>query len=216
MKTINSIRQYIPIVFFSLALMATSSEVSAQNQRNNNKSDKNINRKEYRNERSGRQDQPTARSENRNGDRKEYKNDRSYGQNQSLDRNESRNRDGNNYERQNSGRNNGNYESSQNYSNHPKYGRVYQRFDHNPIVFRHSRGNYYYSGNQFYSYRRGVGYYVVEPPRNEYFSNLPFECERVHAHGQVFYQNGDLFFSYSPRGYRIVPSPFEVNFSVRF
>ena len=201
MKTINSIRQFLPVVIFSLALMAASGEVTAQNHRDNNKSTKNSNHKESKN------------------DRFVKNNDRKFG-------NDYRNRDGKNYERQNSDRNNGIYEYSQrskqpnhsqyNYSDHPKYGRVYQRFDHNPLVFKHSHGNYYYSGNNFYSYRRGVGYYVVEPPHHVYFRDLPFRCERVYARGQVFYRNGDLFFSYSPRGYIIVPSPFQVNFSVRF
>jgi hypothetical protein len=224
MKAINSIRQYLPVVIFSLALMATSIEVSSQNRRNNNKSDKNSDRKEYRN---NRQYQPSARNADRNSDREEYGNDRSYRQDQSTNRNDYRNRDGRSYERQNSGRNNGNYEYNQRYSrnsnysrsnyyDHPRYGRVYQQFDHNPVVFRHPQGNYYYSGNNFYTYRRGIGYYVVEPPRDVYFRDLPFECERIHSHGQVYYRNGDLFFSYSPRGYVIVPSPFQVNFSLRF
>lgn len=195
MKTIHAIRQYLPVVFFSFALMAASGEVTAQNNRNNNKSDKKSDHKEY--------------------------------SNSQLVRNDNRHGDGRSYERQHSDRKNGSYVYSErnskkqnyshkNYSNHPKYGRVYQSFDHNPLVFRHSHGNYYYSGNNFYSYRRGIGYYVVEPPRQVYFRDLPFRCERVYAHGQAYYRNGDLFFSYSPRGYVIVPSPFQVNFSVRF
>lgn len=203
MKTINSIRQIFPVAFFSLALMAASVEVSAQNNRNNKKSDKYSDRKEYR-----------------NSDRSVQKYDRKSGY-------DSRNRDGKDYARYHSGKKNGNFAyndhnskkknySHKNYINHPKYGKVYQRFDHNPLVFKHSRGNYYYSGNNFYSYRKGVGYYVVEPPRQVYFRDLPFRCERVYAHGQAYYRNGDLYFSYSPRGYVIVPSPFQVNFSVRF
>ncbi len=197
MKTINSIRQYLPVVFFSIALMAASVEVSAQKNRNNNKSDKKYDRKEYKNDHSNRNDQSSARYEKRD-------------------------RDGDHYKRQYSGRDNDNYQYSQryskhqNYSNHPKYGRVYQRFDRNPVVFRHSQGNYYYSGNNFYNYRRGVGYYVVEPPRNVYFRDLPFRCETVYSHGHEYYRNGDLFFSYSPRGYVIVPSPIGINLSVRF
>ena len=182
-------------------MMAASVDGTAQNHRNNNKSDKKGDRKEYRNNHSVRND------------------DRKSG-------NEDQHRDARSYERQHSGRNNGNYKYSEgyskrnyshkNYSHHPKYGKVYQRFDHNPVVFRHSHGNYYYSGNNFYSYRKGVGYYVVEPPRQVYFRDLPFRCERVYAHGHEYYRNGDLFFSYSPRGYIIVPSPFQVNLSVRF
>jgi hypothetical protein len=203
MKTLNAIRQILPVVFFALTLMAASVEVTAQNKGNYKKSDKNSDRKEYR-----------------NTDRSVQKYDKKSG-------NDSRYGDGKDYARYHSGKKNGTYVysdhnskkknySHKNYINHPKYGKVYQRFDHNPVVFRHSRGNYYYSGNNFYSYRRGVGYYVVEPPRQVYFRELPFRSERVYAHGQPYYRNGDLYFSYTPRGYVIVPSPFKVNFSVRF
>jgi len=189
MKTFNSIRQYLPVIIFSLALMAASGEVSAQNHRNN--------------------------KSHKNNDHNEYRNDRSVRNNDRKSENKWREKDGRNYEYSKGYSKKHNY-SHNNYFTHPKYGRVYQRFDHNPIVFRHSHGNYYYSGNNFYSYRKGVGYCVVEPPRNVYFRDLPFRCERVYVHGQAFYRNGDLFFNYSPRGYVIVPSPFEVSFSVKF
>lgn len=202
MKTINAMKQYFPIVILSFALMAVSAIGSTQNSRNDNKSDKNSDHKEYRNnEHSG----------------KKY--DKKSGNNYAY-------RNGRNYDKHNSGKEIRNYRYSEgnlkqnysykNYSNHPKYGKVYQRFDHNPLVFSHSKGNYYYSGNNFYSYRNGVGYYVVEPPRQVYFRDLPFKCERVYAHGHEYYRNGNLFFNYSPRGYTIVPSPFQANLSVRF
>lgn len=202
MKTINAMRQYIPVIILSFAMMAVSVDGSAQNHRKDNKSEKKNDRKEYRTVRSAKND---AR---RSGNDYRYK-------------------DGKDSKKQYSDRYNGKYEynpryskkqnhSNSNYVNHPKYGRVYQRFDHSPVVFRHSHGNYYYFGNNFYSYRKGLGYYVVEAPRHMYFSDLPFRCERVYANGKVYFRNGDLFFSYSPRGYVIVPSPFQVNFSVRF
>lgn len=99
---------------------------------------------------------------------------------------------------------------------HPKYGRVYHRFEHKPYVLRHSRGNYYYADNRFYTYRDGVGYCVTEAPRHIYFSELPFNCHRVYAHGHEYYRHGELYFRLSNRGYVIVPAPVEVNFSVRF
>jgi hypothetical protein len=49
-----------------------------------------------------------------------------------------------------------------------------------------------------------------------YFRDLPFSCNRVHVNNQLYFRHGDLYFSHSPRGYVIVPSPIEVNFSVRF
>ena len=99
---------------------------------------------------------------------------------------------------------------------HPKYGRVYQRFERKPYVLRHSHGNYYYSDNRFYTYHDGIGYCVIEPPRHVYFRELPFHCSRVYANGREYYSNGDLFFRLSARGYVIVPAPVEINVSVRF
>ena len=85
-----------------------------------------------------------------------------------------------------------------------------------PVVFHHNRDDYYYYGNHFYTYRRGIGYCVVEPPREMYFSSLPVECERVYVNGHIFFRNGDLFFQLSPRGYAIVSSPIQNNVSARF
>lgn len=99
---------------------------------------------------------------------------------------------------------------------HPKYGRVYNKFEHKPYILRHSHGNYYYSDNRFYTYRDGIGYCVTEPPRHVYFRELPFQCTRVYSHGRHYYRRGDLFFHLSARGYVIVPPPVEFNVSIRF
>lgn len=109
-----------------------------------------------------------------------------------------------------------NNRTQSNYFNHPQYGRVYRRFDRNPIVFENSRGNYYYSNNNFYRYNDGIGYCMVEPPRDIYFSNLPIECEQVYINDQEYFRNGDLYFQLSNRGYFIVPSPIELRISARF
>ncbi len=198
----QSIRQFLPGIVFILAMMTTSFEVSAQNSRNYNKSDKNRDRKEYRNDHSNRSDYSTGRNDEHYGDKSHFKvhnrgrDDRDYGYNQ--------------------GHSNENYHAQQGYYNHPQYGRVYRRFEDRPIVFRHSHGDYYYHGNQFYTYRDGVGYCPAESPRGMYFSDLPFDCNRVQVNGQVFFRHDDLYFSHSTRGYAIVPSPLEVNFSLRF
>lgn len=110
----------------------------------------------------------------------------------------------------------GTYQAKHGNFYHPKYGRVYQKFDQKPTIFRHSNGNYYYSRNQFYTYRDGIGYCVAEAPRHVYFRDLPFSCNRVRVNGQVYFRNGDLYFRHSPRGYVMVPSPVEVNLSVKF
>ena len=203
MKAMQSITKLIPVVFFSFALMVASLEVNAQNSRNkDHKSDKNRDRKEYRYDHSNHSDQSFGRNDGHKGNGKYNKGYKS-------------------------GKNNGNYaygehhssrdyHSKKNYFNHPKYGRVYQKFDYKPTVLRHTHGNYYFSGNQFYTYRDGIGYCVAEPPRQMYFRDLPYNCHRVHVNGNVFFRHGDLYFSHSPRGYVMVPSPLAVSFSVGF
>ncbi len=101
------------------------------------------------------------------------------------------------------------------YYEHPRYGRVYQRFDRSPVVFHHDRDDYYYYGDHFYSYRKGVGYCVVDAPRDVYFRQLPVACERVNVNGNVLFRNGNLFFQLSPRGYALVNLP-GVSISARF
>jgi len=203
MKAIQSLRQFLPVVIFSFIMMATSLEASSQNHRNENKSNKNNDRKEYRNDRSNSSNHSVARNDGRNGDRKHY-----------SVRSSDRNNGNYAYDRHNSGR--GYNDHQQAYTTHPRYSRVYQRFEHTPYVFRHSHGNYYYSDNQFYTYRDGIGYCVSEAPRDVYFNELPFECSRVNINGRVFFRNGDLYFSHSSRGYVIVPAPLAINLSLRF
>lgn len=200
MKTKNSFRQYLPALIFTLTLIACTSVASADNERKEHRKN-DYNRKEYRdNEKRGKDHWKYAKDE--------YKSDR-----KEFDRRHLKYRNAEVYTPHYSTK----YSHTHRlYSVHPKYGRVYDRFDSKPFVFRHKHGDYYYFGNQFYTYRKGVGYYVVEPPRNVYFSELPFRCERVYANGHVYYRNGDLFFSYSPRGYVIASPPIQVNLSLRF
>lgn len=202
MKAIQSTRQFLPAIIFTAALMSLSFNGSAKNYRNYNKSDRDRDRKEYRDDNSNSSDHWKGRNDDRHGNKKHFKeynhdrNDRDYQYSQRYS-------NGRDYERQH-------------YYNHPQYGRVYQRFDDQPIVFRHSHGDYYYHGNQFYTYRDGVGYCPSETPRDVYFRDLPFDCNRLQVNGQVFFRHGDLYFSHSSRGYLIVPSPLQLNFSLRF
>ena len=193
MKTIDHLRKYLPVVIFSTILIASTVEVNAQNNRKDGK--KGNDRKEYR-ESSRNNDRTTDNY--RGNDR-----DRYYEQKSWSDR-EYRPKYSKKYKNQKS-----------DYFEHPKYGRVYQRFDRNPVVFHHDRDDYYYYGNRFYSYRKGLGYYVVEPPRNVYFKQLPVNCERVYVNGNVLFRNGDLFFKLSNRGYALVNLP-GISISARF
>jgi len=200
MKTNDYLRQYVPIVIISTSLIASNLGVSAENRHKKDQEIKSHDRKEYR--QPGRNFERTATNEwqnRRNGDRDDL----------NYESRENRNKYRPKYNRRNS------HELAC-YFNHPKYGRVYSRFENNPIVFNNPYGDYFYSGNKFYRYRDGIGYYISEPPRNQYYRNLPLECSRIYVNGRVFFRNGDLFFKLSPRGYELVPSPFEIRFTARF
>jgi hypothetical protein len=200
MKTIDNLRKYIPVYAISILLIASSFEAGAQNRHKNNGREKENDRKEYR--------QPDRHGQ------KITKNDWKDRKNEKWDhgdytRNDNRKEYQPKYYK-------GNKHSDPDFFTHPRYGRVYTRFDHNPLVFKHQHGDYYYFGNNFYRYHQGIGYCVVEPPRNIYFRHLPDDCNKVRIDGRVFFRHGDLFFQLSPRGYVIVPSPIEIRFSARF
>lgn len=194
MKTIDNLRKQLSVVIFSAMFLVSAVEANAQNRWKSEKHERE--RKEYR-ERDN-DDDRTAYN---------HRDGRDYG-----------------YERKNWNKHNDCREYRPGYNNrykhgyyeHPRYGRVYQRFDCNPVVFHHDHDNYYYYGDHFYTYRRGIGYCVTEPPRHVYFRTLPVDCERVHVNGHIFFRNGDLFFQLSPRGYAIVPAPVGIRISARF
>ena len=200
MKTNNYLRQCVSVIIFSTLLIASTLGVSAENKHKEGQGNKGHDRKEYR--QPDRNNERTATNEcqnRRNGNR----DDRNY------ESRENRKEYRPKYNRRNS------HEQAC-YFNHPKYGRVYSRFENNPIVFNNPYGDYFYSGNRFYRYRDGIGYCISEPPRNQYYRNLPLECNRVYVNGHVFFRNGDLFFKLSRLGYELVPSPFEIRFTARF
>ncbi len=182
MKTINNLRQYLPVLIFATILVATATDATAQRGEGWKK-------KEYKHE----------RYEDRHGDDDHYYKKRGW------EKKEYRPKYSNRYKH---------YDSY--CYEHPRYGRVYERFDRRPVVFHHDRDDYYYYGDRFYTYRRGVGYCVVEPPRNVYFRTLPVECERVSVGGHVMFRNGDLFFQLSPRGYVMAPAPVGIHVSASF
>lgn len=194
MKTLNNFRTYFPVLVLATAMVASTIEAKAEGHREGKKGNGHE-RKEYRESR-------------HNDDRSAYNNRGGY------------------YERKNWNSHENNREYRPKYANkykhydsdyyeHPRYGRVYQRFDRNPVVFHHDRDDYYYYGNHFYSYRRGVGYCVVDAPRDVYFRELPVRCERVYVNGNAFFRNGDLYFQLSPRGYALVNLP-SISISARF
>ena len=202
MKTLDRIKGFFPAAILSLILLVAAIGANAGERRNEGRRSNNHKQsgKEYRT--SGRNERRTAQNNSRVGGERNYQ--RQNWNSNNL-RNENRPQYSMNYNR-----------SNRNYYDHPRYGRVYQRFDHNPFVFNSDRGNYYYYGNHFYNYRQGIGYCMIEPPRNIFFRHLPFDCERIFLNGEAFFRFGDLFFQLSPRGYVIVPSPIGINISAGF
>jgi hypothetical protein len=201
MKTIDYLRHYIPVVTISLILVVSALDAGAEDhhKKESRSNEHERDRREYRI--SDRHHEATAQNEwngNRNRSKESYEH---YG-----NRNEYHPKYYSNHH----------HYSKPDYFVHPKYGRVYHRFEHNPIVFETNCGNYYYSGNNFYRYHDGIGYCVTELPRQIYFRHLPYECRRVYLNGEVFFSNGNLFFLYSPKGYVLVPSPLEIRITARF
>jgi hypothetical protein len=198
MKTKDYLRKYFPVITIALVLIASTLEAGAEDHQKEGRREKESDheRQEYRH------NEQTVRNEQR-GRNEEYREERNYASR------DNRNEYHPSYSKKN-------YHRHSDYYKHPRYGRVYSRFDHNPVVFRHPDCDYYYYGDNFYRYRDGIGYCVVEPPRHEYFRHLPVECHKVYINGQVFFRNGDLFFESSPRGYILVPSPLEIRFTARF
>jgi hypothetical protein len=196
MKTKDYLRQYFPVITIALVLIASTLEADADdhNKEGKNGKERSHGSQEYR--KPTRHNEQTVRND-------EYRDERNYS-----------NRDDRKEYHPSYFKNN--YRGHPDYYKHPKYGRVYSRFDHNPVIFRNHACDYYYYGDNFYRYRDGIGYCVVEPPRHEYFRHLPVECHKVYINGQVFFRNGDLFFELSPRGYVLVPSQLEIRFTARF
>lgn len=202
MKTLNYLKQYVPVVSISLVLIALTLGVHAQNRRNDNKKEKDRDRetKEYR--------QPDRYQGNSDNDGWRDRKDGNH-EKRNYERAYSRDNHQDNYSKKNK-------HANYHYSDHPKYGRVYSRFEHSPLVFRNQYGDYYYSGNTFYRYRKGIGYCVVEPPRQIFFRHLPDNYERVYINGSMFFRTGNLFFQLSPRGYVLAPSPVQLRITARF
>jgi len=199
MKTLNNFRQYFPVLMLATAMLISTVEVKAQNNRKEGKKGNGRERKEYQ-------------ESERRDDRTAYK-DRREDREGNYERKDWNDRENNKEYRPKYNSRNKNYQSD--YYQHPKYGRVYQRFDRSPLVFHHDHDDYYYYGNHFYSYRKGIGYCLVDAPRNLYFRELPVDCERVQVNGNVLFRNGDLYFQLSRRGYALVNLP-GVSISARF
>lgn len=88
---------------------------------------------------------------------------------------------------------------------HPKYGHVYRKFHSTPVRMRHTQGDFYFYGGNYYRHYHGIGYVRVELPRNVIFVDLPFRVERVRHGNLVYYRHGDMYFERCEHGYRPAP-----------
>jgi hypothetical protein len=194
MKTKNPFKQYFPVLFFMLVLIAPSIEAGAQNRRDSDRWKKHE-KAEYRNAERKADQHATA----------EY--DRKPASHYQLDHH--------NYSGHEDRRFAERHEHSV-YDAHPQYGRVYRHFEGRPVVLRNNHRDYYYDGNRFYTFRPGIGYCAVDFPQNVYFERLPFACEQVYVNGIRYYRHNDLYFRLFGGGYQVVPSPFRITISARF
>ena len=84
------------------------------------------------------------------------------------------------------------------------------------IVFRHDHGDFFFHHGRFYRYHPVRGYYRVAHPSTIVFDYLPVGYEEVFIGGGLYYRYGEVFFEYSPWGYRMVPRPAGVIIAARF
>lgn len=81
------------------------------------------------------------------------------------------------------------------------------KYARHAIVFHHNHGNYFFHHGRFYQYHPARGYYRVGVPTGLVFEYLPTGYREVRVGGQLYYRYGNIFFEYSPWGYRIIPQP---------
>jgi hypothetical protein len=84
------------------------------------------------------------------------------------------------------------------------------------IVFRHDHGDFFFHHGRFYRYHPVRGYYRVAHPSTIVFNYLPIGYEEVFIGGGLYYRYGEVFFEYSPWGYRMVPRPAGLIITARF
>jgi hypothetical protein len=99
------------------------------------------------------------------------------------------------------------YRNHKYYYHHPYYGHVIRRFVYRPAIYIHNHTRYYcYDGN-FFRYRSGVGYVLVDIPFGFAFEYLPSDYERVYINGYLYFRIGNLFFESTNYGFLLVHYP---------
>lgn len=94
------------------------------------------------------------------------------------------------------------------YYHHPFYGHVIRRFDFRPLVFVHNYHKYYCYNGQFFRYRQGIGYVLVDLPFGFTFEMIPARYyERVYINGYLYLRVGNLFFESTPYGLSLTHFP---------
>jgi len=99
------------------------------------------------------------------------------------------------------------YRNNKYYYHHNYYGHVIRKFTYHPQIFIHNHIKYYsYDGN-FFRYRSGVGYVLVDIPFGMAFDNLPNNYEQVYINGYLYFRIGNLFFEHTNYGFQLVHYP---------
>jgi hypothetical protein len=99
------------------------------------------------------------------------------------------------------------YRNDKYYYHHNYYGHVIRKFVHRPQIYIQNHIRYYcYDGN-FFRYRSGVGYVLVDIPFGMAFEYLPDDYERVSINGYLYFRVGNLFFEHTNYGFQLVHYP---------
>ena len=89
-------------------------------------------------------------------------------------------------------------------------------YNYHPVAFRHDHGQFYFHEDRFYRYHEHYGYIIVENPYEVVFTTMPYGYRRIIVDGVVYYKYGNLFFSYTPYGYQLIPRKHWIYLSARF
>lgn len=93
------------------------------------------------------------------------------------------------------------------YYHHNYYGHVISRFNYQPQVFVYNNNEYYNFDGNFFMYRPGIGYILVDIPLGMVFDYLPNSYEQVNINGYLYFRVGNLFFEHNGFGFELVHFP---------
>ncbi len=99
------------------------------------------------------------------------------------------------------------YRNNKYYYHHNYYGHVIRKFTYRPQIYIHNHVKYYCFDGNFFRYRKGIGYVLVDMPFGMAFDYLPNDYERVYINGYLYFRVGNLFFEHNNYGFQLVFYP---------